>query len=253
MNIPGHLRALKPGMAEALGHYVYLYIDPRDEKVFYVGKGKGERCLDHLFEDDDHPKVQRIRDIFAAGLEPRIEILAHGMKIDDEAYLVEAAAIDLIGLHELTNKVLGHNSLLYGRKSLKELEVFYAPTKGDITHPVMLITINNLFRNGMSALELYEATRGIWRNHSLDRLAGVKYVCSVFEGVVKEVYEPELWRPAQASGYETRATFTPEDLEGRFEFVGKLAPDDIRKRYIDKSVRDYIMQGSQNPCRYVNC
>jgi hypothetical protein len=39
MKIPGHLRALKPGMAEALGHYVYLYVDPRDDKVFYVWSG----------------------------------------------------------------------------------------------------------------------------------------------------------------------------------------------------------------------
>jgi hypothetical protein len=252
MNIPGHLRALKPGMAEALGHYVYLYIDPRDEKVFYVGKGKGERCLDHLFEDDDHPKVQRIRDIFAAGLEPRIEILAHGMKTDDEAYLVEAAAIDLIGLRELTNKVLGHNSLLYGRKSLKELEVFYTSTKGDITHPVLLIRISELYRNKMAAQELYEVTRGVWKL-DIERAQSVQCVFAIFEGIVKEVYLAEAWRPAQITGYETRAPLLPVDIEGRFEFVGKLAPDDIRKRYIDKSVRDYIMQGSQNPCRYVNC
>jgi len=48
-------------MAEKLGYYVYLYVDPRDGKVFYIGKGKDERCLDHLFEDDEHPKVKRIR------------------------------------------------------------------------------------------------------------------------------------------------------------------------------------------------
>lgn len=253
MRIPGHLRALKPGMAEALGHYVYLYVDPRDEKVFYIGKGKGERCLDHLFEDDDHPKVHRIQEILAAGLEPRIEILAHGMKTDDEAYLVEAAAIDLIGLQRLTNRVLGRNSLLHGRKSLAELEIFYAATPADITDPVMLITINALYRNGMTARELYEVTRGVWMNHNLERLAGVRYVFAVFEGVVREVYEPELWRPAQASGYETRPPLTPEDLKGRFEFVGRLAPEDVRGRYINTSVRAYLEKGSQNPCRYVNC
>ena len=43
MTIPPHLRSLKPGMAEALVHYVYLYVDPRDGKVFYIGKVKGER------------------------------------------------------------------------------------------------------------------------------------------------------------------------------------------------------------------
>jgi hypothetical protein len=39
-------------MAEKLRYYVYLYVDPRDGKVFYIGKGKEERCLDHLFKDD---------------------------------------------------------------------------------------------------------------------------------------------------------------------------------------------------------
>jgi hypothetical protein len=43
MTIPPHLCSLKSGMAEALGHYVYLYVDPRDGKVFYIGKVKGER------------------------------------------------------------------------------------------------------------------------------------------------------------------------------------------------------------------
>jgi hypothetical protein len=240
-------------MAEALGHYVYLYVDPRDGKVFYIGKGKGERCLDHLYEDDDHPKVKRIKEIFAAGLEPRIEILAHGMATPEEAYLVEAAAIDLIGLKELTNKVVGHNSLLYGRKSLKDLEIFYAPTDANVPDPVMLITINRLYRNGMTARELYEATRGVWANHSLERLAGVQLVFAVFEGIVREVYQPEFWRPAGTEGYDTRPSLTPEDIKGRVEFVGKLAPDDVRKRYINNSVRHLIGPGAQNPCKYVNC
>ena len=253
MAIPPHLRTLKPGMAEKLGYYVYLYVDPRDGKVFYIGKGKGERCLDHLYEDDYHPKVKRIREIFAAGMEPQIEILAHSMATSEEAYLVEAAAIDLIGLKELTNKVVGHNSLIYGRKSLKELEIFYASTPAAIVDPVMLITINQLYKNGMTAQELYEATRGVWANHAFERLAGVGLVCAVFEGIVKEVYQPEEWRPARADGYDTRPPLMPEDIKGRVEFVGKLAPEDIRKRYIDTSVRDYLGKGSQNPCRYVNC
>jgi len=35
-----------PGaVARKLGHYVYVYTDPRDGRVFYVGKGKGQRAL----------------------------------------------------------------------------------------------------------------------------------------------------------------------------------------------------------------
>ncbi len=252
MKIPPHLRSLKPGMAEKLGYYVYLYVDPRDGKVFYIGKGKGERCLDHLFEDDDHPKVKRIREILDAGLEPKIEILAHGIATSEEAYLVEAAAIDLIGLKELTNKVTGHNSLLYGRKSLKELEVFYCPMNADIPDPVVLIRINELYRNGMSAQELYDATRGVWIL-SLERARGAKYALAVFEGIVKEVYEPELWQDAQVDSYETRKDLTPEDGKGRIEFIGKLAPEAIRSKYIDKSVASSFVFGSQNPCKYINC
>ena len=252
MNIPPHLRFLKPGMAEKLGYYVYLYVDPRDGKVFYIGKGNGERCLDHLYEDDDHPKVQRIREIFAAGLEPRIEILAHGIATSEEAYLVEAAAIDLIGLKELTNKVVGHNSLLYGRKSLKELEVFYAPMNADIPDPVVLIRISELYRNGMTAQELYEVTRGVWIL-GLDRARGAKYVFAIFEGIVKEVYEPELWQDARVAGYETRKDLTPDDGKGRIEFVGKVAPEAIRSKYIDKSVANSFAFGAQNPCKYINC
>jgi hypothetical protein len=33
---------------EKLGYYVYLLIDPRNDKVFYVGKGKGNRVNQHL-------------------------------------------------------------------------------------------------------------------------------------------------------------------------------------------------------------
>lgn len=33
---------LPPGVAENLGYYVYLYIDPRTGEPFYVGKGKTE-------------------------------------------------------------------------------------------------------------------------------------------------------------------------------------------------------------------
>ena len=252
MKIPPHLRSLKPGMAEKLGYYVYLYVDPRDGKVFYIGKGKGERCLDHLFEDDDHPKVQRIREIFAAGLEPRIEILSHGMASSDEAYLVEAAAIDLIGLKELTNKVTGHNSLLYGRKTLKDLAIHYAPVNAEIPDPVVLIRINELYRNGMSAQELYDATRGVWRL-DLDRARGARYALAIFEGIVKEVYEPEFWQVARVDGYETRKDLTPEDGKGRIEFVGKVAPEAVRSKYIDMSVAHVFAFGSQNPCKYINC
>ncbi len=40
-------------------------------------------------------------------------------------------------------------------------------------------------------------------------------------------------------------------LEGRWEFVGNLAPVDIRKKYRYKSVEHYFERGNSNPVMYV--
>jgi len=42
---------ISPEVADHLGFYVYLYVDPRDEKVFFVGKGQGSCVMAHLFAD----------------------------------------------------------------------------------------------------------------------------------------------------------------------------------------------------------
>ena len=251
MNIPPHLRSLKPGMAEKMGYYVYLYVDPRDGKVFYIGKGKDERCLDHLFEDDDHPKVKRIREIFAAGMEPQIEMLAHGLRTEQEAYNIEAAAIGLLGLKNLTNRVVGKDSLRFGRKRLSELEGYYAAKPVKITDPVILIRVNQLYRHGMPAEELYEITRGVWRL-DFERASAMKYIFAVYEGVVREVYEVDKWQPAQIGGYAIRTDLMPEDAKGRIEFVGKIAPEAIRQKYLLGDVTAYTKVSLQAPCLYVN-
>lgn len=54
------------------GFYVYALIDPRDEKIFYVGKGIGGRVLKHEERTrrgvlQNREKVKCIQEIFAAG------------------------------------------------------------------------------------------------------------------------------------------------------------------------------------------
>ena len=59
------MNAFPPSVKEKLLHYVYVYVDPSNEEIFYVGKGKGDRCFAHLSEKKDGDKIQRIKKIKA--------------------------------------------------------------------------------------------------------------------------------------------------------------------------------------------
>src|SRR5687767_4544564 len=92
-------------VARQLGWYVYLYVNPLDGKIFYVGKGKGVRCLAHVDVGGRSDKARILAQIRRAGKKPHIDILAHGLPDEQTAYRVEAAAIDLLKMTELTNIV----------------------------------------------------------------------------------------------------------------------------------------------------
>jgi hypothetical protein len=237
-------------VAEKIGYYVYLYIDPRDNTIFYVGKGKGNRVFAHLYDVTESRKVQRIAAIRATGLEPKIEILVHGLQDEQTALRIEASIIDLIGLSQLTNRVRGYDSTILGRMELKELVSHYDRNPIQVEHRVILIRINQLYRYGMSEIALYEATRGVWKIGS--RRQNAEFAFAVFRGIVREVYKITSWHPAGTTSYATRPQEHLTDKE-RWEFVGERANEEIRNRYIDKSVEAYLAPNSQNPIRYVNC
>jgi hypothetical protein len=111
--------------------------------------------------------------------------------------------------------------------------------------------VNQLYRHGMPAAELYDITRGVWVL-SFERTAKMKYVFAVYEGVVREVYEIDKWQPAQIGGYAIRTDLLPEDAKGRIEFVGKLAPEAIRQKYLLGDVTAYTKVSLQAPCLYIN-
>jgi len=240
---------LPAGVAERLGYYVYLYVDPRDDRPFYVGKGKGERVLAHLDDSRDSDKTRIIAELQEAGVTPRLDILAHGLKNEETALRIEAAAIDLLGLGKLTNEVRGWMSLQMGRMTLDELVGYYEAQPMTISEPSLLIRINQLYRHNMSPLELDEATRGIWKLGQ--RREQVRFALAVFEGVVREVYEVESWHTAGTEPYKTR-DLSERDLRGRWEFTGRLADAGIRGQYRGGSVQHYWGKGAQNPCLYVN-
>lgn len=86
-----------------------------------------------------------------------------------------------------------------------------AAERVDVTDPVLLVRINQLYRPNMSSQALYEATRGIWKVGG-SRRTRVKYALAVFEGIVREVFTVDAWQRAGNSRYETR-DFDNRDLD----------------------------------------
>ena len=239
--------SLPSSVTEKLGHYVYIYIDPRDESVFYVGKGQGNRAFSHLKDGKESAKVKRIKEIEAEKKNVRIEILVHGLD-EQTALKVEASVIDLLGSGALTNVVRGYQSKNHGRMKLDQINGLYQAGQAEIAEPSMLIRINKLYRHTMSPAELYEATRGYWKVGAERDKA--QLAMAVYQGIIREVYEIEQWFPAMT-------TFTNRDeeksgVEDRWEFVGRVANSKLRKKYLYRSVVHHFKKANQNPIRYLN-
>lgn len=245
--------AFLPGVAEQLGFYVYALRDTRPDRggrIFYVGKGVGDRVYQHaraaLEEADPEAreslKLDTIRDIHAAGLEVGVEIVRHGMQ-ESVAFEVEAGLIDglrLAGI-DLTNEVVGMNSVARGWHSLNELIALYvAQPLQPTTDRLLLIKINRLYKPTMSEAEIYEVTRKWWRCNPHRRRPDV--AVAVYRGIVRAAYHIEVWEPAP-----------PENgnATGRWGFTG-CPSDELTERYRWKSVR-HLVRSAQNPISYVNC
>lgn len=239
-----------------LKYYVYIYSHPETGEIFYVGKGKGNRIFSHLEDQNESQKVKYLTDLKQQGLAPKLEILIHGLEDEKTALRVESSIIDLLGIQHLTNKQSGYKSGSFGRMSLKQVNALYDKQPVHVDDPALLIRINQAFRYSMTPMELYDYTRGQWRLNP-NRARKANYALAVFEGIVQEVYTIRHWYEAGHTfnvrqNDEHREPENKEVLKGRYEFIGNLAPDDIRQKYRFKSVGHYFKRGNSNPIMYRN-
>ncbi len=220
-------------VARRIGFYVYTLTDPETKQVRYVGKGCGNRCFQHSKSSSNGKKAKWLNDLKRKGLKPIQHILIHGLETEEAALSVESAAIDLIGLD---NEIRGWKSTTAGKLEIPKLIAKYQRRQIQITHSAILIRISKRFRYDMSPVELYDATRGIWRI-GLER-EQAQYAMAVFDGIIQEVYRIQAWFPA-ATTFSTRQL--NENLQAkRWEFVGQIAPPEIRRRYLQKDVTEYF-------------
>lgn len=212
-------------VATILRYYVYALRDPRDGKVFYVGKGIGDRINAHVREAGADPaseraKLSTINEINASGREVDLLFLRSGIEDEDTAFTVEQAVIDafLADGHPLTNLVRGHYS---GRHGLASLPAVVARHRAEpcppIPHPVIMLKIQNGWRPDMNEHDIYEKTRGHWKIAEWTRRQMVGgYVLGIAYDIVRGVYKVESWFPSEMPWDEGK---------NRWGFVGEPAPE----------------------------
>lgn len=227
---------------ESIKYYVYILIDPRYNQIFYIGKGKDNRCFSHIDEainntDNISEKCDHIREILNNSKNVIIKILRHNLT-EDEALLVESACIDLLG-DQTTNIVSGHHSRESGLMSIEEIEMTYNAqvlNESDITDPIIFINLNNAYESSKGDPDqLYEATRKAWKV-DINKASKVKYAIATYKGISRAVYLIHNWYPSSEAG--------------RHEFNGELASQEIQEKYNGKSLVNFLKVGAQNPIKY---
>lgn len=245
------------------GYYVYALIDPRTDKVFYIGKGIGNRVFSHEIEsgkspDSEKVKLKIISSIEKCGLNVKRAIINWGLT-ENEAFAAEASLINLLNFtSELSNIVAGHHvhesltvedfELRYGAELLKE---------DDIKHNILVIKINRLFRWDMSQKELYDATRGYW-SASIGKVRNIEYVFAVYNQIIVGVYKPNEWHFAYEMIDIPRPKEFPDGfndkLKNRVYFISQdyETLDDNQIFFLHKSISDLkVNKSSQNPITYL--
>ena len=77
------------------------------------------------------------------------------------------------------------------------------------------------------------------------------YALAAYHGYVIEVYKIDSWD-------YVRNLNRPEPLhsidimgEKRKAFYGKVAPEDVRQRYVGQSIKEFFKRGDQNPVKFI--
>ena len=95
--------------------YVYVFIDPRDNQVFYVGKGRGSRITDHfskiLRKAHYNSKLSnKVNKIWSLGLDVIKKKIAENLT-DTQAFELESKKITEYGIHNLCNILTGTENI----------------------------------------------------------------------------------------------------------------------------------------------
>jgi hypothetical protein len=243
-----------------LKYYVYMLIDTRNNKPFYVGKGFGNRVFDHLecVKSEKYmpnEKSNIIKEIIESGGVMGHMIIRHGLT-ESEAFQIEASIIDTLKYcnYNLSNLVIGHNSIEKGlMRSDEIIRLYNSEPLREIMPNCIIININKKYKRGIGSTSIYEATKETWLINS-KKIPHLKYVLSEYKGQIVEVFEVEGdWYQKPRTKNKTIDKINKLKIQVEvlgFGFNGKVAQDEIRNKYINKSIAHVKKRGAAQAIRY---
>lgn len=104
-----------------MDYYVYQYSDPRNDRIFYIGKGKGSRAFQHLKKVRKYGECHNkhfsnlIKNILSDEMEPKIEIIQKDMD-EDDALILEETLIRDYGRKGIDENGILCNVLIGGKR-----------------------------------------------------------------------------------------------------------------------------------------
>lgn len=245
------LRKFSPEVCQKLNYYVYRLVDPRNGQTFYVGKGKNNRVFAHAEcalsnyndvdyslenDNDENLKYKTIREIIDAGLEVIYIIQKHGLS-ERDAFVVESTLIDAYSIdRKLTNEIKGFNSSEPRNAITLQRDLSAKEYVDSRSYPkYMIIKVKDYWLNQRK--DRYECTRSAWK---LDpkKASKYKYVLSVTNGIVHEVYKVNEWHYCDGNS-------------GRCEFTGEVAEKEVQEIFKWKRIPEkYRKKGQASPYLY---
>lgn len=242
-------KGFSKNVLNSIGYYVYALIDPRNNEIFYIGKGKRNRVFDHVrnlpkqIKPYDPLKIQIIQDIQTSGKSVGYLIIRHGLT-EEHALFIEATLIDLLNYGNVNFPQNGLTNILpgiqpgFGISSIDDLEVKYntQSIRRKKREKILAININNRPQTEQDVL--YRLVSGHWYIDT-KRANNVDYILATNNGLVLGVFK------LKGSWYHST------QIPGRHCFNGEIVTNpNVRARFFHRNMPPRL-QGSQNPIRYI--
>jgi len=222
-------RSLNGSEKDVVGIYVYALRDPRDQIVFYIGQGTGNRLFNHFFETDRYingriqtpsNKVLRIAEVWNSDADVEWFFLAHN--INEETITkdaIESAAIDLLALNQngqAFDQNIGNHSTFLDRQGLADRSAGLVNPQHEYPM-VFLFPIHNRLENGIEPLE---ATQCCWYVTQEKRNAAYAIAIGISDSISRGVFTIDDWHPeGDLFGFSGLPLINHELLDKNFSTV----------------------------------